>query len=133
LIQAERILHEEVMLRLQSLRPRCVVVPIPNGAWFPARTPSERSLIARLVARMKAEGQMLPGAADLLCLWEDGSGAIELKRPAEHSLLGKRPAGRPSDAQKEFAALCAMHGVRHVYATSWDEVHAALADWERLL
>ncbi len=134
MIQAERALHEEVMLRLRVASPplRCVIVPVPNGTWIPARTPAERSLVARLVARMKAEGQMLPGAADLLCLWEDGSGAIELKRPAEHTLLGKRQAGRPSDAQKEFAALCAAHGVRHIYAHSWDEVHTALTDWGRI-
>jgi hypothetical protein len=81
---------------------------------------------------MKDEGQMLPGAADLLCLWRDGSGAIELKRPAERTLLGKRPAGRPTDAQKEFAALCERHAVRHVYATTWEEVYAALKDWGRL-
>jgi hypothetical protein len=132
MIQAERYLHQEVMLRLGSLRPSCVIVPVPNGAWLPARTPAERNLVARLIARMKAEGQMLPGAADLLCLWDDGCGAIELKRPAEQTLLGKRPAGRPSDAQKEFAALCAMQRVRHTYATSWVEVQAALSNWGRL-
>jgi hypothetical protein len=81
---------------------------------------------------MKAEGQLLPGAADLLCLWQNGSGAIELKRPAERSLLGNRAAGRPSDTQKEFAALCADKGVRHIYATSWEEVHSALSSWGRL-
>ncbi len=75
---------------------------------------------------------MLPGAADLLCMWGTGAGAIELKRAAGRTLLGKHPAGRPSDTQKEFAALCAEHGVRHAYAHSWDEVHAALADWGRL-
>jgi hypothetical protein len=132
MIQAERILHQEVMLQLRSARPDCVVVPVPNGMWIPARTQAERSLASRLIAQMKAEGQILPGTADLLCLWEAGSGAIELKRPAEQTLLGKRPAGRPSAAQKEFAKLCETHGVRHVYATSWDEVHAALASWGRV-
>ncbi len=133
MIQAERTLHEEVMMRMRPLRPDCVIVPVPNGTWIPARTPGERQLVARLVARMKAEGQMLAGAADLLCLWEDGSGAIELKRPASFDLLGKRTrAGPVSEAQKEFAALCADHRVRHVYAHSWGEVHAALAEWGRL-
>ncbi len=132
MIRAEAALHEEVMLRLRPLRPGCVIVPIPNGTWLPAHTPEERKLVARLIGRMKAEGQMLPGAADLLCLWGEGAGAIELKRPSERTLLGKHPAGRPSDAQKEFAAHCADHGVRHVYAHSWDEVHAALAKWGRL-
>jgi hypothetical protein len=132
MIQAERYLHAEVMMRLPALRPDCVIVPVPNGTWLPARTPAERSLVARLIARMKDEGQLLPGAADFLCLWRTGSGAVELKRPAQRDLFGKRPAGRPSEAQKEFAELCTTHGVRHVYATSWDEVHDALSDWGRL-
>lgn len=132
MIRAEAALHEEIMLRLRALRPRCVIAPVPNGAFFPARDPVERSIVNRLVARMKAEGQLLPGVADLLCLWDTGSAAIELKAPAERSLLGKRPRGRPSDAQREFAALCADHGVRHVYAHSWDEVHASLAQWGRI-
>jgi hypothetical protein len=132
MIQAERTLHEEVMLRLRPVQPDCLIVPVPNGAFFPSHTPAERSVINRLIARMKDEGQMLPGAADLLVLWDNGSGAIELKRPAERTLLGKQSAGRPSDAQKAFAAACAAHGVRHVYAHSWDEVYGALADWGRI-
>jgi hypothetical protein len=131
MLRAEAILHQEVTLQLRALRPNCVVVPVPNGAWFPARSPEEQSLVNRLVARLKDEGQLLPGAADLLCLWETGAGAIELKRPARRDLFGKSPAGRPSDAQKEFASLCAAHGVRHVYATSWDQVRGALTDWGR--
>jgi hypothetical protein len=132
MIRAEAALHEEIMLRLRPVQPDCVIVPVPNGAFFPSHTPAERSIINRLIARMKDEGQMLPGAADLLVLWETGSGAIELKRPAERTLLGKKSAGRPSDAQKEFAALCVAHGVQHVYAHSWDEVRAALAAWGRI-
>jgi hypothetical protein len=120
------------MLRLGSLRPDCVIVPVPNGVYIPARSQTERALAARLISQMKAEGQLLPGAPDLLVLWDTGSGAIELKRPAEHTLIGKRAAGRPSDAQKEFAALCAEKNVRHTYATSWVEVQAALSNWGRL-
>jgi hypothetical protein len=100
--------------------------------WIPTRSEAERRLAARLIARLKAEGQMLPGAADLLVLWDTGSGAIELKAPAQKTLLGKRRAGVPSDTQKEFAALCALHGVRHTYATSWYEVREALHQWGRL-
>ncbi len=132
MIQAERYLHAEVIMRLRTLRPDCVVVPVPNGTWLGARSASEHTMAARLIARMKAEGQIMPGVADLLFMWGGGSGAIELKRPAEETLLGKRPAGRPTDTQKEFAASCAAHGVRHIYATSWGEVHAALSDWGRL-
>lgn len=119
-------------IRLRALKPNCIIVPVPNGAFFPARTVAERTLVRRLVHQMKAEGQMMPGAADLLVLWRDGCGAIELKRPAQKTLLGKTPAGRASDAQIEFADRCAVLGIRHVYATSWEDVRKALADWGRI-
>jgi hypothetical protein len=61
MIQAERVLHNEVIWQLRAARPDCVVVPVPNGTWIPARTQSERALVARLIARMKAEGQIMPG------------------------------------------------------------------------
>ncbi len=131
MVQYERPLQTEIMLHLRAERPRCVVVPIPNGAFFPAHSPGERSIINRLVARMKDEGFMLPGAFDLACLWD--CGVIELKKPATRDLFGQRsPAGRPSDAQKEFAARCTDYGVRHAYCHSWDEVRAALVEWGRL-
>lgn len=132
MIQIERALHTEIAWRLKPLHPDCIIVPVPNGAWLPARTKEERALVARIVSRLKSEGQLLPGAADLCVLWDDGSGTIELKRPATRTLLERLPAGRPSDAQLEFAQRCAEHGVRHCYATSWEEVRAALVDWGRM-
>jgi hypothetical protein len=82
MIQAERVLHNEVIWQLRAARPDCVVVPVPNGTWIPAHTQSERALVARLIARMKAEGQILPGASDLVVvLWRDGSGANRAKKP----------------------------------------------------
>lgn len=128
----ERLLQAEIMMRLRFLNPDCVVVPVPNSIYFPARSKEERSVISRIIHQMKASGQIMPGAPDLLCLWRDGAGAIELKRPATRNLLGKQPAGRPSASQIEFAELCSKRGVRHLYATSWDDVKGALADWGRI-
>jgi hypothetical protein len=119
-------------MQLRAAKPDCVVVPVLNGVWIPSRTVAERTLVARIIARMKADGQMMPGVADLLALWREGCGAIELKVPATRTLLGRRPAGRPSDAQRDFQALCALHGIPHVYAYSWDDVKAALRSWGRL-
>jgi hypothetical protein len=130
-IQIERSLHEEITIRLRPVQPDCVIVPIPNGTWIPQRSPEDRKLIARLVARMKDEGQLLPGAWDFACLWGTGSGVIELKRPAGRTLLGKHPAGRLSDDQNAYGALCDAHGVRRAVAHSWDEFYGALADWGR--
>jgi hypothetical protein len=131
-IQAERALHREVMWQLRAARPDCVVVPVPNGTWIPARTDAERRLVGRIIAQMKADGQLLPGASDLLMLWRDGCGAIELKAPAVHTFLGRRQAGRPGPAQLEFERACAEHGVRHIYASGWGEVRNALESWGRL-
>ncbi len=131
-VQIERALQQEVMLRLMALRPKCVIVPVPNSIWIPTRSPAERAMAARIISQMKKSGQLLPGAADLLVLWGTGSGAIELKRPPTRTLLGKLPGGRPSESQKDFATLCRAQGVRHCYATSWEEVHTALFIWGRL-
>lgn len=128
--QDERDLQREVMLRLRFAPVSALILPVPNGIWIPARSPSEKALVARLIARLKADGFLVPGVADLLVLWSDGSGAIELKRGASKSLDGViHRAGSPSDAQKEFALSCATLGIRHAYCTSWVEVRDALMSW----
>ncbi len=132
MIQEERYLQAEIMTRLTGPQSPVIAIPIPNSVYIPAHSESERRIVARIVSRMKTDGMLLPGAPDFVVLWNNGCGVIELKRAAGRSLLGKHPAGRPSDAQKEFAALCSEHGVRHVYAHSWDEVQAALREWGRL-
>ena len=131
-MQIEKTLHEEVSWRLKTLRPDCLVLPVPNQFWIPTRTAAERELVDRLVARMKDDRQLVPGISDLLVLWSTGSGAIELKRPASRNLFGRVPAGRPSPAQKDFRQDCLAHGVPHIYAESWEDVRGALAAWGRL-
>lgn len=132
-VQAERILQAEVMLRLRAAAVPVIALPIPNGIWIPARTAIERGLVARIIARMKTDGMLRPGACDIALLWSDGCGCLELKAPARRDLLGARqPAGRPSESQREFAAECAALGVKHAYCDSWDAVRTTLAGWGRL-
>jgi hypothetical protein len=126
-VQAERSLQAELAWRLKAMP--LLALPIPNGLWIPARTEAERSLVARIIARMKADGMLLPGAPDLVLMWADGCAAIELKRPKTRDLFGARPAGRPTDDQKWFAERCAELGVHHAYCTSWDELKAKLDAW----
>jgi hypothetical protein len=126
-LQAERSLQQEIAWRLKTLP--LVALPIPNGLWIPARTQAERSLVARIIARMKADGMLLPGAPDFVLMWHGGCAAIELKRPKMRDLLGTRPAGRPTDNQRWFAERCAELGVHHAYCTSWDELKAKLNKW----
>jgi hypothetical protein len=132
MIQIERALHEEIALRVKAIKPACLLLPIPNGVYLPTRDDKEKRIAQRLIARMKEEGQLYPGAPDYVCLWDDGSGVIELKREAQRTLLGPVPAGRPSPAQRALEAQCAALGIQHRYCHSWDETHAALRDWGRM-
>jgi hypothetical protein len=116
-------LQQEVAWRLKALP--LVALPIPNGLWVPARTEAERSLVARIIGRMKADGLLLPGAPDVVLLWAGGSAAVELKRPRTHDLLGTRPA----DNQRRFAEDCVELGVDHAYCSSWDELKAKFDAW----
>src|SRR5262245_49944545 len=74
--QIERALQAELMLRLRAGAWPIIALPIPNGIWLPARSEGERALVARLIARMKANGMLLPGAPDLVLLWADGCALI---------------------------------------------------------
>jgi hypothetical protein len=128
--QIERTLQTEVMLRLRAGAWPVIALPIPNGIWFPTRDEKERELVRRLIARMKADGMLVPGAPDLALVWGEGRGGIiELKRPASRDLLGKHPAGRPSDAQRDIAERAADLGANHAYCSSWDDVRATLHAW----
>jgi hypothetical protein len=126
-LQAERTLQQEVAWRLKTMP--LVALPIPNGIWVPAHNDAERRVVARILARMKTDGMLLPGAPDLVLLWQGGSAAVELKRPKTRDLFGTRPAGRPSDNQRWFAERCAEVGVHHAYCSSWDELKAKLDEW----
>ncbi len=129
---AERSLHHEVTFRLAHVPLDAVWLSPPNGVYLPAHTDAEKKMVGRLINRMKSEGQLTAGAADLIFMWRDGAGAIELKRPATSTLFDKMPAGKPSEAQKRFAALCQKHGVKHAYCTSWAEVREVLRGWGRI-
>jgi hypothetical protein len=105
-----------------------IALPIPNGLWLPARSEAERALAARLIARMKVDGMLLPGAPDLVLLWANDCALIELKRPKTRDLFGTRPAGQPSDTQAALAARVVQLGIRHAYGSSWDDFRARLAE-----
>jgi len=122
------------MYRLRSPRLPldAVVIGSPNGVWFPARTPAERSLAARIIHQLKVLGQLTPGAPDLLFLWRGGGGGIELKRPAERRLFDHHAKGRLSDEQQAFRERCQRHGVPYAVCESWAEVRDTLIEWGRL-
>lgn len=125
--QAERSLQTEIMIRLKALP--VLAIPVPNGIWLPARTAAERTLVARIISQIKKTGLLLPGAPDLVILSRSGAGLIELKRPAERTLLKKIPKGQLTAPQKDFRDLCRIRGVNWAECSSWDEVRAALTEW----
>ena len=126
MIQLEKTLQQEVLLRLR-LYPIIPVV-VPNSIYFPARTEAERSIIARVVSQMKSDGMMTPGAPDLVLLGERGGLCVELKRPASRDLFGRRPKGRLSPEQRAFRDRCVDAGVEYVVAECWEDVQCRLAE-----
>jgi hypothetical protein len=126
--QAERSLQQEVVLRLKAWP--VIALPIPNGIWLPARSEQERTLVARVIRRMKETGMLTPGAPDLvLALRGGGVALVELKRPESRTLLGKVPAGRMSDAQKEMQMRAEGLGIAYCCVTSWEELRQRLLEW----
>ena len=126
--QYERTLQTEIMWRANRLP--LIVAPIPNGIWIPTRDDAEKALVGRIVNRLKNDGMLLPGVADLSVVWRGGGGFVELKRPASKDLFGvRKPAGRSSDPQKEFADKCQRLGVNHAICQTWDEVRDRLREW----
>ena len=107
--QIERSLQSEILYRLN--RYPVVAIPIPNGIWVPARGEAEKGLVKRLIARMKTDGMLVPGAPDLVLMGAKGALCVELKREASRDLLVKRPKGRLSPEQKAFKQRCADAGV----------------------
>ena len=130
--QAERILQREVMARLRFAPLTAIVIPSPNGVFLPTRNPAERTLARRIVHQLKVDGQLTPGAPDLVFLWPNGSGCIELKRAAEKTLLGKVRAGTLSEDQAAFRMTCDAVGVQYAVCRSWPEVREILKTWGRL-
>jgi hypothetical protein len=125
--QAERSLHQEVMLRLNAYP--VIAIPVPNGLYVPARSPAEKAIVARIIASMKRDGALVPGAPDLVVVSATRAGFLELKRPAENTLLFKSPQGRLSLEQKEFRDRCDRKAVPYAVCTTWDECLAALVRW----
>ncbi len=127
----EKILQTEVTLRLKAYPVICV--PIPNAQFLPARSAAEKEMARRLIGQAKKAGMLSPGAGDLVVMGSPRGvcvgGFIELKRPAERTLLGKIPGGVLSDRQKDFRARCADVGVNWAVCTSWPEVETALTSW----
>jgi hypothetical protein len=122
--QIERGRHTEILWRLN--RYPVVACSVPNGLWIPARTEAERTLVARIINRMKSDGMLTPGAPDLVIAGTRGALMCELKRPPTADLFTKRPKGRLSPEQKTFRDACAAAGVRYVVAYDWDDVEPEL-------
>jgi len=122
----ERSLQQEVLYRLA--RYPVVAIPVPNGIWLPAHNEAEKAVVARLMARMKTDGMLTPGAPDLVLLGERGAVCVELKRSASRDLFGRRPKGRLSPEQKTFQQRCVDCGVEYIVASSWDDVQHILPE-----
>jgi hypothetical protein len=131
-VELERPLQHEVMLRLQSAPLAALVFPIPNGIYLPARTPAEKTLVARVIYQLKLQGGLVPGAPDLVFLGPRSCGAIELKRPATRTLFGKHARGSLSPVQRAMQKSFAQHGVNYAICESWDEVRDILVSWQML-
>jgi hypothetical protein len=122
--QLERTLQTEIAIRLK--RYPVLYIPVPNGTYLPARTDAEKAIVARVINRMKADGQLVPGSPDALVLGARGALCLELKRPRTRDLLTVRPKGRLSPEQREFRDRCERAGVRYVVAYEWADVECSL-------
>jgi hypothetical protein len=124
---AERVLQREIMLRLTAGPWPVIPAPIPNGIYLPAHDEDERRIVGRLMKRLKDDGMLLPGAADLVVLGRAAGLYLELKRPTERDLFGRKTVrGQLSAGQKEFRRRCERAGVPYEVAYTWDGALAAL-------
>jgi hypothetical protein len=124
--QLERNLQTEILYRLA--RYPVVAVPVPNGIWLPAHNEAERAVVARLMARMKTDGMLVPGAPDLILMGEQRAVCVELKRSASRDLFGRKPKGRLSPEQKAFRERCIDTGVEYIVAECWEDVQCVLPE-----
>jgi len=127
MIAAERSLQTEILYRLA--RYPVVAIPVPNGIWLPARNEAEHAVVARLIARMKSDGMLTPGACDIVLIGEKRAICLELKRPPIRDLFGRvKPGGRLSPEQKAFEQRCIDCGVEYIVASSWEDVQCVLPE-----
>jgi len=124
--QLERGLQTEILYRLA--RYPVVAIPVPNGIWLPAHNEAERVVVARLMARMKSDGMLVPGAPDLVLIGEERAICVELKRSASRDLFGRKPKGRLSPEQKAFQQRCVNCGVEYLVASSWEDIEYILPE-----
>jgi len=124
--QLERSLQTEILYRLA--RYPVVACAIPNGIFLPAHNEAERVLVRRIVARMRDDGMLTPGAPDLVIAGERRAVMVELKRPASRDLFGRRPRGRLSPEQKTFQQRCIDCGVEYIVAEDWAAVECVLPE-----
>jgi len=124
--QLERSLQTEILYRLA--RYPVIAIPVPNGIWLPAHNEQERTVVARLMARMKSDGMLVPGAPDLVVMGEKRAVCVELKRAASRDLFGRKPKGRLSPEQKAFRQRCVACDVSYHVASSWEDVQCILPE-----
>ena len=122
--QLERNLQTEILYRLA--RYPVVACAVPNGIFLPAHNEAERVLVRRIVARMRDDGMLTPGAPDLVIAGERRCVMVELKRPASRDLFGRKPKGRLSPEQKTFQQRCVDVGVEYIVAECWEDIAAVL-------
>lgn len=135
---AEKTLRQQTLAwlflaRSQGKLPGTLWVPIGSGAWVPSNDPIVRRAVRAVVASWKRDGEFLAGAADILFMWESGCGAIELKREPQPDLFVRRPGGRQSQVQVDFALLCARANIPYVLCRSVEQVQDTLVGWGRLI
>jgi hypothetical protein len=110
--EEDQIQRETVkLLRLLGSRLDAVWFAVPNGG---ARSKIEAAIFQGL--------GVVAGVPDLVFLWRDGCGGIELKREG----------GRLSESQREFRARCREKGIRYEVARSPAEVLEVLGEWGRI-
>ena len=122
--QLERSLQTEILYCLA--RYPVVACAVPNGIFLPAHNEAERVLVRRIVARMRDDGMLTPGAPDLVIAGERRCVMVELKRPASRDLFGRKPKGRLSPEQKTFQQRCVDVGVEYIVAECWEDIAAVL-------
>ena len=78
-----------------------------------------RSSLSKIRYTIAKRMGLLPGAADYLFLWADGSGCLEAK-------IG---SNKQQDNQLDFEWWCKENGVRYAVFRTVEEGHAILREW----